>query len=111
MLESAPARTARLVRASLDYSDVSQMAGGLQARMSGICAVWHKENPGRISDTLASLNGGLSLAPSERKTQESIEGVGVGVSAGFPNQQIWRDWHVMLACDTDLLNEVELAAT
>ena len=26
------------------------------------------------------------------------------------NQQIWRDRHVMLACDTDLLNEAELTA-
>jgi asparagine synthase (glutamine-hydrolysing) len=79
--------------------------------MSGICAVWHKENPERISNALASLNAGLSVAPSERNAQESIEGAGVGVSAGFPNQQIWRDGQVMLACDADLLNEAELAAT
>jgi asparagine synthase (glutamine-hydrolysing) len=49
------------------------------------------------------------MAAAERGTRECDQLVGVGVSARFPEQQIYRDGRFLLACDADLLNEKELA--
>ena len=76
--------------------------------MSGICAVWRKQNPERVADTLASIRAGLSIVGEERFARESDQGVGVGVSARFDEQQIYKDDRVLLACDAELLNEKEL---
>jgi asparagine synthase (glutamine-hydrolysing) len=76
--------------------------------MSGICAVWRKDNPDRLASTLASVCGGLSLAAPEQRHRETDLGVGVGVSARFDTQQIYRSERVLIACDADLYNEGEL---
>ena len=77
--------------------------------MSGICAVWLKENPGRAAAVLASLNAGLAPAAADRKSQENEAGAGVAVSSRFDEQQMHRGRRVLIACDADLLNEDELA--
>src|ERR1035438_5800927 len=77
--------------------------------MSGICAVWRKDNPLRAADTLASINAGLVLAAAERPVQQCAGGVGVGVSARFTEQQLHNNGRVLIACDADLVNEDELA--
>jgi asparagine synthase (glutamine-hydrolysing) len=78
--------------------------------MSGICAVWRKDNPEGAAAALASANSGLSLVPSERLSQESdrAAGAGVGVSARFAGQQIHRGGRVLVACDAELMNEDQL---
>jgi asparagine synthase (glutamine-hydrolysing) len=77
--------------------------------MSGICAVWRKEEPERLGRTLAAVSAGLSQAAGERPGQETSQGAGVAVQARFPeSQQVFRDSRLMLACDAELLNEPEL---
>jgi asparagine synthase (glutamine-hydrolysing) len=76
--------------------------------MSGICAVWRKEDPRQVRGTLASILGGLSLEPAERTGQEIEGAAGVGVSARFSGQQIHRGDQVLVACDAELLNQKEL---
>jgi len=78
--------------------------------MSGICAVWRKQDPARLADMLAAVNGGLSVAASERMDRKTaLEcGAGVAVSAAFATQQVHEDPHVLVACDADLCNEDEL---
>ena len=77
--------------------------------MSGICAVWHKDRPQEIARTLAAVNGGLSMSPSDRARHELEGGIGIGVQARFPDsQQIVRNHRVILACDAELLNGHEL---
>ena len=79
--------------------------------MSGICGVWRMDNPARTDGTLGAVCRGLSLVPSERSGQKSAQGAGVAVSAAFGTQQIYGDGHVLVACDADLYNEAELAAS
>jgi asparagine synthase (glutamine-hydrolysing) len=76
--------------------------------MSGICAVWRKENPGRVAETLSSINAGLSLRGAERIGQKTEPGAGVGVCAVFATQQVYENRNVLLACDAELYNEKEL---
>jgi asparagine synthase (glutamine-hydrolysing) len=76
--------------------------------MSGICAVWRKDNPEAIDATLRSVSNGLSLRAGDRIEQESDAGVGVGICARFPTQQIYRNRRILIACDADLYNEAEL---
>ncbi len=77
--------------------------------MSGICAVWRKDDPRRVAPTLRAVNTGLTLTADERPGQETSGGAGVAVHARFPDsQQIFRNDRVLLACDADLLNEQEL---
>ena len=45
MLERASTGTARLVGAALVCPDVPDLAGDGEDLMSGICAVWRKDNP------------------------------------------------------------------
>jgi|SRR5579864_1213874 len=77
--------------------------------MSGICAVWRKQDPERTARTLASVSRGLSLADSERVELATAAGAGVGVSSRFRTQQIYQNPHVLIACDADLYNQDELA--
>ncbi len=77
--------------------------------MSGICAVWRKENPARMADTLSAVCGGLSQVPSERAGQKMAQAAGVAVSAVFGTQQVYGDGRLLVACDADLYNEAELA--
>ena len=54
------------------------------------------------------MNAGLSLVEEERRHQEIDWGAGIGVSAQFAGQQIYRNERVLLACDADLVNEDDL---
>jgi asparagine synthase (glutamine-hydrolysing) len=76
--------------------------------MSGICAIWRKDRPEGIGASLAALTAGLSANAAEGVTRESDQAVGIGVSARFNEQQIYRNRHFLLACDADLLNERDL---
>lgn len=78
--------------------------------MSGICAVWRKEDPARAGETLAMVAAGLAPGPEERVQRGAAEGAGVAVSALFATQQIFSNDRIALACDADLANENELAA-
>ena len=79
--------------------------------MSGICAVWRKDHPERIASTLLAVNAGLLLRADERSVSHTAPepGVGVAAQARSDAQQIYRNHRVLLACDTDLLNQAELA--
>jgi asparagine synthase (glutamine-hydrolysing) len=77
--------------------------------MSGICAVWRKENPGQAAETLAAVVGGLSLASNERPRQLIDGATGLAVSARFGTQQIYQNARVLLAADAQLYNEDDLA--
>ncbi len=81
--------------------------------MSGICAVWTRENAGRAGEALAAIAAALASADGGRmggRVQCYSDGrAGVGVGAGFVWQQVYQNERVQLACDTDLYNEKELA--
>jgi asparagine synthase (glutamine-hydrolysing) len=77
--------------------------------MSGICAIWRKDRPDRLAPSLASLTAGLSANAAESAIRECDQPAGIGVSARFHEQQIFRDPNFLLACDADLLNEQDLA--
>lgn len=77
--------------------------------MSGICAIWLRENRDLVPGLLASMTEGLSLAEGERFAKAQDAGVGIGVSARFRSQQLYQDERILLACDAELINEKELA--
>jgi asparagine synthase (glutamine-hydrolysing) len=77
--------------------------------MSGICAVWRKDNPRGVVETLASIRSGLALEAPERTSQEIEGDAGLAISARSAEQQIYRDGEVLLACDAELLNQKDLA--
>jgi asparagine synthase (glutamine-hydrolysing) len=77
--------------------------------MSGICAVWRRDQPERVRRALALASSGLSFDFSTRVLRESDPAAGVAVAARFDTQQIYRNERVLLACDVDLYNESELA--
>jgi asparagine synthase (glutamine-hydrolysing) len=77
--------------------------------MSGICAIWRKDRPDRLAPSLASLTAGLCANAAESGAHECDQPVGIGVSARFHEQQIYRDVNFLFACDADLLNEQDLA--
>jgi asparagine synthase (glutamine-hydrolysing) len=79
--------------------------------MSGICAVWRRDRPEQVSETLAAVSGGLLLDASERVERLSGSGIGLGISARFATQQVYQDPQVMIACDVDLTNEEELRSS
>ena len=70
--------------------------------MSGICAVWRKDNPARLGETLSAVGHGLALRRAERLTECADGGAGVAVSSLFASQQIFENARVLLACDADL---------
>lgn len=78
--------------------------------MSGICAVCRAGNRNTLNVTLGAMIGGLSTNNAERVLQTCEDGVGVGVSARFTAQQIYRNERVLIACDAELYNENSLAA-
>lgn len=76
--------------------------------MSGICAIWNKENPSRAAGMLEAVSNGLAIDRVEVRRLERDGAAGVGVSAQFGTQQVYQDSRVLVACDADLLNEREL---
>ena len=92
VLEPASARTAGLVGAAVVRPDVQDLAGGRQGRMSGICAVWRKDNPARLS---ADAGGGQprprAPAADERLLRESGSRPRASPSPrAFATQQVFR---------------------
>lgn len=76
--------------------------------MSGICAVWQKKDARPVARKLASMTEALSLSDLENARTEIDGDVGLGLSARWPKQQVYRDARVLVACDADLFNEREL---
>jgi asparagine synthase (glutamine-hydrolysing) len=77
--------------------------------MSGICAIWRKDDAARVPAALASMGRGLSLSASERiERKADVEG-GVAVCAGFARQQIFESERLLLACDADFYSAETLA--
>jgi asparagine synthase (glutamine-hydrolysing) len=76
--------------------------------MSGICAVWQRQDPGRTPAILTAMCGGLSLDRGEVASTAAGEFAGLGISARFPTQQLYRGSRVMVACEADLYNQTEL---
>src|SRR5580693_2343680 len=76
--------------------------------MSGICAVWRRDNPEQVSEVLGAVAVGLRLDGTERIERLTASGIGLGISARFATQQMYQDAQVMIACDADLNNEEEL---
>ena len=70
--------------------------------MSGICAVWRKDTPARLRETLSAVGHGLALRTAERLTECADGAAGVAVSSLFASQQIFENASVLLACDADL---------
>jgi asparagine synthase (glutamine-hydrolysing) len=76
--------------------------------MSGICAVWGKQNAEPVVKTLASITRGLAAQAGENTTRLEDSSAGIGVAARFATQQIFGNDRVMAACDADLCNEADL---
>jgi len=77
--------------------------------MSGICAVWRPDDPGRTAEMLAAISAGLAAYDGDAIVQQELDGAGgVGVAARFEPQQIYRANRVILACDAEIYNEDEL---
>lgn len=76
--------------------------------MSGICAVWRKENPACTAETLRSMCAASALDVSERIATAAEGCAGAGVSARYGCQQVYHDAQYLTACDADLYNEPEL---
>jgi asparagine synthase (glutamine-hydrolysing) len=76
--------------------------------MSGICAVWRKENLALVPGALTAIGRGLAHTPGERLDHKSANEAGVAVSAAFASQQIYDDGRLLVACDADLYNEAEV---
>src|SRR3954447_6208047 len=70
--------------------------------MSGICAVWRKEDPARLREALTPVSRGLALAAGEQLEQATDLSTGVAVSARFASQQVFENDRVLVACDADL---------
>jgi asparagine synthase (glutamine-hydrolysing) len=79
--------------------------------MSGICALWRRDqhDRSRTARLLTLMTAGLSPVTAKRTNYECYGFAGVGVAARFPEQQIYRGQKVLIACDADLLNEQNLA--
>jgi asparagine synthase (glutamine-hydrolysing) len=76
--------------------------------MSGICAVWRKQDPARLPATLTAIGRALAHTRTERFDQKTVAEAGVAVSAAFPTQQVYDDGRVLVACDADLYNEADV---
>ena len=76
--------------------------------MSGICAVWRKDNA-RVAETLGLVSRGLALTGTARIEQKSGSDAGVAVCADFPRQQVMETPRVLLACDADFYSAGDLA--
>src|SRR5436305_3845916 len=73
--------------------------------MSGICGVWRKDTPARLSSTLATVSHGLALRQDDRLLRESDTAAGVAASAAFATQQVFQNERLLLACDADLYDD------
>src|SRR4051794_31447335 len=73
--------------------------------MSGICGVWRKDTPARLSSTLATVSQGLALRQDDRLLRESDTVAGVAASAAFATQQVFQNERLLLACDADLYDD------
>jgi asparagine synthase (glutamine-hydrolysing) len=73
--------------------------------MSGICGVWRKDTPARLSSTLAAVSRGLALRQDDRLLRESDTAAGVAASAAFATQQVFQNERLLLACDADLYDD------
>src|SRR5512133_298191 len=76
--------------------------------MSGICAVWQKRDTTRVPLTLSGMTGALSVFGQENVQTEIDGDFGLGLSARWSKQQIYRDARLLVACDADLFREDEL---
>ena len=76
--------------------------------MSGICAVWRKENPALTAEMLRSMCAANKLDASERAATAAEACGGVGVSARYRYQDVHHGAQYLVACDADLYNESEL---
>jgi asparagine synthase (glutamine-hydrolysing) len=79
--------------------------------MSGICAVWRKQDPRKTTVTLASVCTGLSLDRSDRILQAVDENAGLGTAARFPTQQLFQSSRFLAVCEAQLYNEPEIWKT
>ena len=70
--------------------------------MSGICAVWRKDNPGLLAETLSAAGRALVLNDAESLEQRTDRGRGVAVARRFASQQIFENARVLVASDADL---------
>jgi asparagine synthase (glutamine-hydrolysing) len=77
--------------------------------MSGICAIWRKDQATRLAGALASMAQGLSLSASERVEHQAGGDGGVAVCAGFARQQLFGNERFLLACDADFYTAEALA--
>lgn len=78
--------------------------------MSGICAVWKKDNPGACAAALGRIASGLRFRREERVSTEAAGAAGVGAASYFETQQLYRGERTIVTCDADLRNESDLAA-
>ncbi len=76
--------------------------------MSGICAVFRKQDASRTAEVVRAMCRGLSLDPSESRAMAAEECGAVGVSAVYPTQQIFQDDRFLVAYEADFVNETEL---
>jgi asparagine synthase (glutamine-hydrolysing) len=79
--------------------------------MSGICAVWRKDGRETAARLTALVNAGLAVFGPERSREETESGAGVGVSARFAEQQVYKNERVLLVCDAELWNQKDLEAS
>ena len=73
--------------------------------MSGICAAWRKGEPVAVGSVVTAMTRALSISGAEPVKVETEGNVGLGVSARWSTQQLYRDEHVFVACDADLCRE------
>src|SRR5262245_16280447 len=76
--------------------------------MSGICAVWRKDDIRQTAGALGLIAGGLSLETPECVETRIEQIAGVGVCSRFVTQQIHQNGRVLIACDADIYNVDEL---
>jgi asparagine synthase (glutamine-hydrolysing) len=99
-----------LVAAAVVCADVSNLAGGAKGGMSGICALWRRDDHRRTGEMLHAMAAGLVFCGTERLTCSVDGSAGVAVVARFGRQQIYSNERVQMACDAQLYNEQELAS-
>jgi asparagine synthase (glutamine-hydrolysing) len=76
--------------------------------MSGICAVWRKDNASPAARLNVAAHG-LCLTVKEQVEQVAASAAGVAAAARFPTQQVYRGEDILVACDADLSNQPQLA--
>jgi asparagine synthase (glutamine-hydrolysing) len=87
-------------------ADVSNLAGGGEGGMSGICAAVGQAST--CQGMLAAMAAGLRLDPAERLESVSDGAAGVAIARRFDSQQIHDNGRILVACDAEFYNEEEL---